>query len=208
MEALTPPTDITRFQAWVLASRPKTLTAAAAPVLAGVGVAAHFHTVEVLPALAALVGALLIQVATNLANDYYDFVRGGATEERVGPVRVTQAGIIPPESVKRGMYVTLGAALLVGVYLAWIGGWPIVALGLASLAAGPQEGPELHILSQVTSGGATQLTVFDAADSRSGSAVLTAAAAGFAGSATPAGSEPRESDQTLKRGNSSRSIPS
>jgi len=134
VEALTPPTDITRAQAWFLAIRPKTLTAAAAPVLAGVGVAAHHHTLRPLPALAALLGALLIQIATNLANDYYDFVRGGDTEERVGPVRVTQAGLIPPAAVKRGMIVTLLAALLVGVYLVSVGGRPIVWIGLASLA--------------------------------------------------------------------------
>ena len=122
------------FGTWVLAARPKTLTAAAAPVVAGTGLAAFHGGAQALPALAALVGALLIQVATNLANDYYDFVRGGDTDERVGPVRVTQAGLLPPETVKRGMLVTLGAAFLVGCYLVWIGGWPIVAIGLSSLA--------------------------------------------------------------------------
>ena len=126
--------EITRAQAWILAARPKTLTAAAAPVMAGVGVAAHHGVFRPLPALAALLGAILIQIATNLANDYYDFVRGGDTEERVGPVRVTQAGLIPPDIVKRGMYMTLGAALAVGVYLVFVGGWPIVWIGLASLA--------------------------------------------------------------------------
>ena len=126
--------DISRTQAWILAARPKTLTAAAAPVLAGVGVAAHHDTFRPLPALAALLGAILIQIATNLANDYYDFVRGGDTAERVGPVRVTQAGIIPPATVKRGMILTLMAALLVGVYLVFVGGWPIVWIGVLSLA--------------------------------------------------------------------------
>ncbi|HKJ02011.1 MAG TPA: 1,4-dihydroxy-2-naphthoate polyprenyltransferase [Longimicrobiales bacterium] len=119
---------------WVLAARPKTLTAAAAPVVAGTGLAAFHGGASALPALAALVGALLIQVATNLANDYYDFVRGGDTVERVGPVRVTQAGLLAPASVKRGMLLTLAAALLVGCYLVWVGGLPIVVIGLASLA--------------------------------------------------------------------------
>ena len=128
------PGSTTRTRAWVLAARPKTLPAALAPVAAGTGLAAHHGVASALPALAALTGALLIQVATNLANDYYDFVRGGDTEERVGPVRVTQAGILSPEAVKRGMVITLGAALLVGAYLVWIGGWPIVVIGLASLA--------------------------------------------------------------------------
>jgi 1,4-dihydroxy-2-naphthoate octaprenyltransferase len=118
------------LQSWVLAVRPKTLTAAAAPVVAGTGLAAFHGAAAALPAAAALAGALLIQVATNLANDYYDFVRGGDTEERVGPVRVTQAGLLPPAAVKRGMLVTLAAAFLVGCYLVWIGGWPIVLIGL------------------------------------------------------------------------------
>lgn len=119
---------------WLLAARPKTLTAAVAPVLVGTGLAAHHGVLAVLPAVAALVGAILIQIATNLANDYYDFVRGGDTEERVGPVRVTQAGLIAPASVKRGMFLTLGAALLVGVYLVWVGGWPIALIGVVSMA--------------------------------------------------------------------------
>lgn len=137
------PPRISRARAWVLAARPKTLAAAAAPVVAGTGVAAHHGVASAMPAAAALLGALLIQVATNLANDYYDFVRGTDTHERVGPLRVTQAGLIPPAAVRRGMIVTLAAALAVGVYLAWIGGWPIVVIGLASLvsAVGYTGGP-------------------------------------------------------------------
>ena len=90
------PAEITPVRAWMLASRPKTLTAAVAPVLAGAGLAAHHDAVAWLPAFAAMIGAILIQIGTNLANDYYDFVRGGDTDERVGPVRVTQAGILAP----------------------------------------------------------------------------------------------------------------
>ena len=120
-----------RTRAWILAARPKTLTAAAAPVAAGVGVAALHDVVSPVPALGALVGALLIQIATNLANDYYDFVRGGDTHERVGPVRVTQAGLLTPKDVYRGMIRVIAAALLVGVYMVWAGGWPILVLGLA-----------------------------------------------------------------------------
>jgi 1,4-dihydroxy-2-naphthoate octaprenyltransferase len=114
--------------------RVRTLPAAAAPVFIGTGLAAFREAFDVLPALAALAGALLIQVATNLANDYYDFVRGADTDARVGPLRVTQAGLISPSAVKRGMLVALAGAFAVGVYLAWIGGWPIVVIGLASLA--------------------------------------------------------------------------
>ncbi|NNF28600.1 MAG: 1,4-dihydroxy-2-naphthoate polyprenyltransferase [Gemmatimonadetes bacterium] len=118
---------------WLLAARPKTLPAAAAPVIAGMGLAAHHQVFAAGPAAAALVGALLIQVATNLANDYFDFVKGSDTEARVGPTRVTQAGLLSPEAVKRGMIVVLGAALLNGAYLVAVGGWPILIVGLASL---------------------------------------------------------------------------
>ena len=124
---------ISRARAWVLAARPRTLWAAAAPVLVGAGLADAHGTYRFLPAAAALVCALLIQIGTNLANDYYDFVRRGDTEDRIGPLRVTQAGLIPPEHVWRGMVLTLLAARLVGVYLVSVGGWPIVWIGLASL---------------------------------------------------------------------------
>jgi 1,4-dihydroxy-2-naphthoate octaprenyltransferase len=126
--------DISPARAWLLAARPRTLTAAVAPVAAGTGLAAYHGVSAVGPALAALVGAALIQIGTNLANDYYDFVRGGDTEDRVGPTRVTQAGILRPEQVKRGMVVTLGLAVAVGVYLVAVGGWPILAIGVASVA--------------------------------------------------------------------------
>ncbi|MDE2761620.1 MAG: 1,4-dihydroxy-2-naphthoate polyprenyltransferase [Gemmatimonadota bacterium] len=124
------------FHAWVLATRPRTLSAAAAPVVAGSGFAAADEVFAPLPALAALAGALFIQIATNLANDYYDFVKGGDTEERLGPVRVTQAGILAPQAVFRGMMAALGLATLIGVYLAWIAGWPVIVVGLVSMLMG------------------------------------------------------------------------
>jgi len=131
---MTASTEISRGQAWVMASRPKTLTAAIAPVLTGMGLAAFHGVLSWLPGLAAMLGAVLIQIGTNLANDYYDFIRGGDTDERVGPVRVTHAGILPPETVRRGMVIVLTAAMLVGVYLVYVAGWPIVWIGLASVA--------------------------------------------------------------------------
>jgi len=121
-------------QAWILAARPKTLTAAVAPVLVGAGLAVNDHAFVLLPALAALVGAILIQIATNLANDYYDFIRGGDTAERVGPVRVTQAGLIEPRTVRLAMVLVLASAFVPGAYLVSVAGWPIVWIGLASLA--------------------------------------------------------------------------
>lgn len=129
-----PGDDVPRGRAWVLAARPITLTAAIAPVLVGVGLAASHDTLRWAPALAALLGAMLIQIGTNFANDYYDFVRGGDTEDRVGPVRVTQAGILSPDTVKRGIVVVLGGAMLVGVYLVSVAGWPILWIGMASVS--------------------------------------------------------------------------
>lgn len=119
--------------AWVLAARPKTLPAAAAPVLVGTALAWRLGGFRLLPALAALVGALLIQVATNLANDYFDFVKGADTEHRIGPTRMTQAGLLSPGAVRNGMLLTLLAALLVGVYLVSVAGMPVVWIGVASL---------------------------------------------------------------------------
>ena len=124
---------MSRASAWLQAARPKTLSAAAAPVFIGAGLAETHGAFVLLPVLAALTGAILIQIGTNLANDYYDFVRGADTSARVGPVRVTQAGLIPAEHVWRGMVVVLAAAASVGVYLVFVGGWPIVWIGLASL---------------------------------------------------------------------------
>jgi 1,4-dihydroxy-2-naphthoate octaprenyltransferase len=116
-----------------MAARPKTLAAAAAPVLIGTGLASFRGSFQLLPALMALVGALLIQIATNLANDYYDFVRGADTAERVGPVRVTQAGLLAPTAVWKAMVGVMVVAVLVGSYLVWVGGWPILWVGLLSL---------------------------------------------------------------------------
>ncbi len=121
---------------WILASRPKTLSAAAAPVVVGTGLARAVGSFALLPAVAALAGALLLQIGTNLANDYYDFVRGGDTGARMGPLRVTQAGLIAPASVRRGALVTFCLAVLVGVYLVSVGGWPILVVGVASVLSG------------------------------------------------------------------------
>jgi 1,4-dihydroxy-2-naphthoate octaprenyltransferase len=86
--------------------------------------------------IATLASALLIQIGTNFANDYSDFHRGADHDGRLGPVRVTQSGLISHESVRRGIFVAFGAAALFGCYLAWIGGWPIVLIGLLSIICG------------------------------------------------------------------------
>lgn len=125
-----------RGRAWFAAIRVPTLTAAIGPVLVGTGMAEADFQASPWPAAAALAAAVLIQIGTNLVNDYKDFERGSDTEERVGPTRVTQAGLLEPGSVRRGAFIAFGAAFLLGVYLAWVGGWPIVVIGLAAIAAG------------------------------------------------------------------------
>lgn len=125
-----------RVLAWVLAARPKTLPAAAVPVLVGTAVASQRTTVDVLVFAATLAAALLIQIGTNFANDYSDFVSGADTGERLGPTRVTQGGLLPPESVRWAAYVTFSLALGIGLYLAYVGGWPIVLIGSISIVCG------------------------------------------------------------------------
>jgi len=124
------------LKAWVLAIRPKTLTAALVPVSVGTGLAFGAGVGRWLPAIAALLGALLIQIGTNLTNDYYDFKKGADTAERLGPVRVTQSGLIAPRTVLAGALGCFGLAILIGIYLVWVGGWPIVAIGLTSVLCG------------------------------------------------------------------------
>ncbi len=127
-----PPT----WKVWLLAARPATLTASVAPVLAGTALAWRAGALRLDVLGAALIGAALIQVGTNLANDYFDFKKGADDGERLGPARVTQKGWVSPPAVLRAMVLAFVGATLAGVQLVVIGGWPIVALGLASIAAG------------------------------------------------------------------------
>lgn len=123
------------LRVWVMAARPPTLPAAVVPVL--VGTAAVYQLgFRPLPFLAALVASVLIQIGTNFANDYFDFHKGADTAERLGPVRVTQSGLIAPDTVRNAMIGTFGLAALVGLYLVFAGGWPILVIGLLSIAAG------------------------------------------------------------------------
>jgi 1,4-dihydroxy-2-naphthoate polyprenyltransferase len=128
----TPPS---RARAWVMAARPPTLPAAVVPVLVGSAAAVRVGF-QPLAFLAALLAAVLIQIGTNFANDYFDFHKGADTAERLGPVRVTQSGLIPPETVRAAMVLVFGLAALVGLYLVFVGGWPILLIGVLSIAAG------------------------------------------------------------------------
>ena len=121
-----------------MAARPRTLPAAIAPVL--VGTAAAIEKAGELPRvgafIAALIGSIFIQIGTNLANDYSDAKRGADTVERLGPVRVTAAGLVAPRSVLIATWLAFGIAVVAGIYLATVAGWVIIAVGVVSIAAG------------------------------------------------------------------------
>ena len=126
---------ITRRQAWVLAARPKTLPAALSPVIVGTALAYADDGFAWLPALAAALGALLLQILSNFANDYSDFFRGADTPDRLGPTRVTSAGLITPAEMRVAIIGVIGLSALVGLYLVAVGGWPILLIGVAAIAA-------------------------------------------------------------------------
>ncbi len=128
---------MSRTRQWLLAIRPKTLTISVAPVMTGSALAwAVLGRIDWLTAVAALGSALLIQIGTNLYNDAADFERGADTPGRLGPERATAQGWFSADEVKWAAILSFGLAFLAGIYLAWIGGWPIVIIGLLSLIAG------------------------------------------------------------------------
>ncbi|MGA7434596.1 MAG: 1,4-dihydroxy-2-naphthoate polyprenyltransferase [Solirubrobacterales bacterium] len=123
---------------WLNAARPRTLPAAIAPVF--VGTAAAYAAVNEMPRwgafLAALVASVLIQIGTNLANDYSDARRGADSADRLGPVRVTSAGLVTPRRVLMATWIAFGIAALLGIYLAFVAGWVILLVGALSITAG------------------------------------------------------------------------
>ena len=121
---------------WLMAARLRTLPAAIAPVLVGTSLAGFEHSFHALRFAAALLGAIFIQVGTNLSNDYSDARRGADAEDRLGPVRVTAGGLVPPSQVLVATYVSFGLAVLVGIYLIVVAGWLLLAIGAASILAG------------------------------------------------------------------------
>ena len=125
------------FRIWLVAARPRTLPAAVAPVLVGTACAYFFlEDVRWLAFAAAMLGSILIQIGTNLANDYSDAKRGADTAERLGPVRVTSAGLVAPKRVLYATWIAFGLAALTGIYLATVAGPEIIAVGVVSILAG------------------------------------------------------------------------
>jgi 1,4-dihydroxy-2-naphthoate polyprenyltransferase len=127
---------LTHLRLWLLAARPRTLPAAIAPVLVGTALAGSEEIFKVGPFVAALLGSVFIQIGTNLSNDYSDARRGADTEDRLGPVRVTAGGLMPPRRVLVGTYVAFGVAVAAGLYLAAVAGWELLVVGAASILAG------------------------------------------------------------------------
>jgi len=122
---------------WLMAARPKTLGAAVAPVIIGTAIAyADMLDIHWPSLFCALLGAMLIQIGTNFANDYFDFVKGSDTTERIGPTRATQAGLVSPKTMRAAFILTFALALLPGAYIIWRGGWPFVVIGLVSIVCG------------------------------------------------------------------------
>ncbi|MFB6086788.1 MAG: 1,4-dihydroxy-2-naphthoate polyprenyltransferase [Halodesulfurarchaeum sp.] len=130
------PGDIPRWRAWMIAARPHVKPAGAAPVIVGMGLAVHQGVFAPLPAIAALLGALLLQTGTDFSNDYYDYTKGVDSADSAGYVRVSQSGLIPARRVFAAAVLLYGLAFLIGIYLVSIGGLPIVIVGLASIASG------------------------------------------------------------------------
>ncbi len=121
---------------WLVAARPRTLPAAVAPVLVGTALAQAEDVFHPLRFAAALIGSVFIQIGTNLSNDYSDARRGADTDDRLGPVRVTAGGLMPPRQVLTGTYVAFGIAVAAGAYLAAVAGWQLLLVGVASILAG------------------------------------------------------------------------
>ena len=121
---------------WMLAARPRTLWAAVAPVVLGAAIALANGVFHAAAAVCALLCAILIQVATNYSNDYHDFVKGADADGRKGPMRATQAGLVSPGSMRVAAILTFGVAFILGLYLVYRGGWPILAIGVLSIISG------------------------------------------------------------------------
>jgi len=121
---------------WVQAARPQTLGAAVAPVVVGTAMAVEAGAFHAVSALCAALGAVFIQIGTNFSNDYLDFVKGADRESRRGPTRATQAGWVSVKAMRRATILTFTLAFASGLYLIWRGGWPVLAIGLCSIASG------------------------------------------------------------------------
>jgi 1,4-dihydroxy-2-naphthoate polyprenyltransferase len=127
---------LTKLDAWVLASRPRTLAAAIVPVVIGTSIAVHDEVFQPYAAMIALICSLLIQIGTNLVNDLFDFIRGTDKTDRLGPLRASASGLLNRTEMKLGIYISFGLSFLLGMYLVYLGGMFIFFIGVISIIAG------------------------------------------------------------------------
>jgi 1,4-dihydroxy-2-naphthoate octaprenyltransferase len=128
--------NTSNLKIWVEAARPKTLAAAFVPVLVGATIAYQHELINWMATTVALICAFLIQIGTNFANDYFDFVKGADTEERIGFERATAKGLISPKTMLNATIICMALAFVFGLYLVWIGGTVVLIIGLLSLLFG------------------------------------------------------------------------
>ena len=130
----TSPSSHSKLSVWLMAIRPKTLLASQGPVLLGLFLAFdHNQSINFFIAILTLLCALLMQIGTNLVNDYFDHFSGVDSKSRLGPERVTSKGLLTPEDVKKGYLACFLISFLLGCFLMFVGGYPIIIIGLLSL---------------------------------------------------------------------------
>lgn len=128
--------EISKFESWILASRPKTLPAAVMPVFVGTSIAIYDNVFVPTAAIIALVCSLLIQIGTNFINDLFDYLKGTDKKDRVGPTRVLAAGLVSVKEMKLWINIVFGTAFILGLYLVYLGGLFVLLIGILSLLAG------------------------------------------------------------------------
>lgn len=119
------------LQTWILAARPRTLFSSISPVLLGCALAYHDGMFKLFPAVLCLLVALPAQIASNFANDYFDYKKGADKEDRLGPERAVASGWVTPKAMLTATFITLGIACLCGLGLLWYAGWELIFVGLA-----------------------------------------------------------------------------
>ncbi len=129
-------TELNFFKIWWLAIRPKTLPASIVPVIMGIAIAIKQDSFDLFLGLITIFCALMIQIGTNLVNDYSDFKKGRDDEHRIGPIRVTQAGLVSEKQIKNSIYFVLLLIIISSIFLINRGGIPIIIIGIFSLLAG------------------------------------------------------------------------
>lgn len=128
--------EISKFESWILASRPKTLPAAVMPVFVGTSIAIYDNVFVPTAAIIALICSLLIQIGTNFINDLFDYLKGTDKKDRVGPTRVLAAGLVSVKEMKLWINIVFGTAFILGLYLVYLGGLFVLIIGILSLLAG------------------------------------------------------------------------